>query len=86
MQRAVTSASNIHRRSLCPGSERMEAGLPDEDSEQSVEGRLLHRYAADPTADRKKLKPNQRDLLEINDRLIREVYEIVNAKFGEDCR
>lgn len=85
MDRAVTSASNIFRRSLCPGSERLEAGLPDEDSDESREGTLLHKFAADLTLDRSKLKPAQRDLLEINDRLIREVFERVTNQFGLDA-
>lgn len=80
--RPVTSASNIARRALCPGSERLEDGLTDEDSDQSLEGTLLHKYSADPTLDRKKLKPNQRDLLEINARLVREVFERVSNQFG----
>lgn len=83
--RPVTSASNIFRRFLCPGSERLEAGLPDEDSELSLDGTLLHKYAADLTLDRAKLKPAQRDLLEINDRLIREVFERVTNQFGLDA-
>lgn len=80
--RPVTSASNIARRALCPGSERLETGLPEEDTEQSIEGVLLHKHSADPTLDRKKLKPNQRDLLEINGRIVREVFERVSNQFG----
>ena len=67
--RPTTSASNLPRRELCPGSHRMEAGLPEEDSEQSREGTLLHDYAAHPEYDRAMLKPNQRDLLELADTL-----------------
>lgn len=84
MTRPTTSASNIARRALCPGSERLEAGLPDEDSDESREGTLLHKYAADRTLDRKALKPGQRDLLEINDRLVREVFQRVAEQFGEE--
>jgi hypothetical protein len=51
MSRALTSASNLFRRQLCPGSARMEEGLPDEDSEMSREGTLLHDYAANSEYD-----------------------------------
>lgn len=61
----------------------MEAGLPDEDSEQSKEGVLLHQYAAKPELDRKKLKRPHRDLLENNDKALREVFERVSAQFGD---
>lgn len=42
MNRPTTSASNIERRSLCPGSALLERGLADEDTEYSEEGNLLH--------------------------------------------
>lgn len=42
MKRAVTSASNIFRRKLCPGSGRMEAEFAEKDSEASSEGTMLH--------------------------------------------
>ena len=61
--RAATSASNLFRRALCPGSERLEEGLPDEDSPESREGTLLHEYDANPQLDRSVLTPDQRDLL-----------------------
>src|SRR5215472_8855542 len=66
MTRATTSASNLFRRALCPGSERMEKGLPDEDSDESREGTLLHHYDAHPELDRGSLKPEQRDLLHLS--------------------
>lgn len=68
-----TSASGLGRRYLCPGSARMEAGLPDEESEFGREATLLHRYATDPALDRAFLKPNQRDLLSRADELLAEV-------------
>lgn len=82
MERAVTSASNIFRRYLCPGSERLEAGLPEEDSEEAKEGTLLHKHDADPALERKKLKPNQRDLLEISEKLRHEVLNRTIEQFG----
>jgi len=80
--RAITSASNIARRALCPGSERMEAGLPDEDSQQAKEGELLHAYAANPKLDRSFLKPNQRDLLDISEKCDDMIFERVKEQFG----
>ena len=57
----------------------MEYGLPDEDSDQSREGTLLHDYMAHPEYDRSMLSPNQRDLLERNDTLIRILSERVSG-------
>lgn len=37
-----TSASNVHRRVRCPGSASAEEGLPEQESEWSEEGTLLH--------------------------------------------
>ena len=69
MTRAVTSASNLFRRALCPGSEKMEAGIPEQDSDDSREGRLLHRYDANPEFDRSTLTTDQRDILKISEKL-----------------
>lgn len=66
MIRELTSASNLHRRKACPGSARLEAGLPDEDNDQSREGTLLHGFDANPELDRKSLKPYHQDLLKIS--------------------
>lgn len=82
MLRATTSASNIFRRQLCPGSERMEHGLPDEDSAQSIEGTLLHQYDANPSLDRAVLKPGQQDLLRISAELDDFVFSRVSEQFG----
>lgn len=62
--RPTTSASNIFRRALCPGSERLEEGCPEEDSPFAQEGDLLHEFAADPARDPAILKSDQRDLLQ----------------------
>lgn len=43
MKRATTSASNLFRRKLCPGSARLEEGLAEEESEFSEEGTMLHK-------------------------------------------
>lgn len=81
--RAVTSASNIFRRELCEGSERMETGLPEENSEQSEEGRILHKHAEKPEIDRSKLTQNQRDLLNYNEQAVKEVFRRIELEFGE---
>lgn len=82
MNRPVTSASNLRRRELCPGSERMEYGLPEEDSEESREGMLLHDYDARPEYDRSVLRPDLRDLLERNDALKRTIGERLAGVVG----
>lgn len=51
IQRAVTSASNLFRRKLCPGSARQEARYGQEDSEYSAEGTLLHAAYMRPIGD-----------------------------------
>ncbi len=79
MSRPITSASNLHRRALCAGSARMEQGLPEDDSEISREGVLLHNHAAHPELDRSFLKPNQRDLLERNDVLVKQIIDRVEG-------
>jgi hypothetical protein len=79
-RRPTTTASNLFRRALCPGSARLEAGLPDEESEESREGTLLHDYFAHPEYDRAMLKPNQRDLLELADTLTKTVIDRVELE------
>lgn len=59
MQRALTSASNIFRRKLCPGSANQEAGLPDTKSTASTEGDLLHSYFLAEGLDRSPLTEDQ---------------------------
>lgn len=80
--RPTTTASNLFRRALCPGSARLEAGLPDEESEQSHEGTLLHEYAAHPEYDRAMLKSNQRNLLTSADELTKTVIDRVESENG----
>jgi uncharacterized protein DUF2800 len=61
----------------------MEEGLPDEDSEMSREGQLLHDYAAHPEYDRRMLKPNQKDLVDSSD----DLAAIVISQIEKDhCR
>lgn len=64
MTRSTTSASNIFRRELCPGSHAAEEAFPEEsDSEYSIEGTSLHDLAANPDKDRSDLTGDQRDIL-----------------------
>jgi hypothetical protein len=71
--RAITTPSNLRRRELCPGSARMEAGLPDDDSLDARSGRLFHSYWANPNFVREFLKQDEQDLLELTDRLMSDV-------------
>lgn len=65
--RPTTSASNLHRRKLCPGSEHAEAPYhgdgalahEDDSSEESREGDMLHELAADPRLPREHLNAEQ---------------------------
>jgi Protein of unknown function (DUF2800) len=82
--RAVTSASNLFRRALCPGSARLEAGLPDEETEYTREGTLLHDYSIHPEYDRAFLRPVQRDLLELAESLRATVIERVGLHSSPD--
>lgn len=62
----------------------METDLPETDSEESNEGTLLHKHAANPQLDRKKLKRSHRDLLEINEKTVRTVFERISQQFGDE--
>lgn len=64
--RALNSASSLMRRKLCPGSALAEAGLPNEKTEFSAEGDLLHWHDEHPEADRTKLTHEQRGALDRN--------------------
>lgn len=64
--RALNSASNLHRRQLCPGSAAAEDGLPEESNDASAEGTLLHHHDASPDLSRDSLTQKQRDILDRN--------------------
>lgn len=83
MNRATTSASNLFRRALCPGSAKLEEGLPEEESLESREGQLLHDYAAHPEYDRRVLKPQQQDLLALGDELVAQVIQTVRPNLKD---
>lgn len=63
--RPTTSSSNIFRRELCPGSHAAEDGLPEDDSEEAIEGTMLHALSI-PGAmlAAAALTPEQHDILE----------------------
>jgi hypothetical protein len=53
MTRPSTSASNLHRRSACPGSANAESKFPQEpDNEDSAEGNHVHKLLANPSVER----------------------------------
>lgn len=85
--RAITSASNLHRRERCPGSARMEAGLAEEDTAEAREGTLLHKLdcAAGTVASSMTdgLLPDEISwMLDRSARLDAEVLESVREHFG----
>jgi hypothetical protein len=51
----------------------MEMGLPDDDSHDARVGRLFHRYWTNPNLDRTFLTDDERDILDLSDRLLRDV-------------
>jgi len=79
MKAVMPRASNMHRHLRCPGSFWAEFGLPDEDSEWSLEGTELHRLAGEPSLDRSHLEPAQMDLVEraiqLQDEVLVAVYK-----------
>lgn len=77
-----TTPSSLRRRYLCPGSGRLEANLPDEESDDAQRGRLLHKYWTNPEYDRAFLSNYDRDLLATTDRLIEEV--LARLTFPDD--
>lgn len=80
--RHVTSASNLARRAACPGSERLEAGLPDEETEEAKIGTLLHQYDANPKLDRSFLSQRNRELLRIAEICDEKVFARVREQFS----
>jgi CRISPR/Cas system-associated exonuclease Cas4 (RecB family) len=58
---------------LCPGSARIEAGQHEDESKDARLGKLLHHFWARPEIDRAFLTNDQRDLLELSDRLMDDV-------------
>lgn len=82
--RYTTSASNIFRRKLCPGSERMEAKYGDSQSNEAREGTLLHNYDAEKTLIPDGLPPDVRWIYDRGKRLEEETVKKALAKMGVD--
>jgi Protein of unknown function (DUF2800) len=78
VDRALTTPSNLRRRKLCPGSARLEKGLPDLDTDDARRGRLFHRYWTNPNYERALLTPDERDLLARSDQLHADVVGVLN--------
>lgn len=77
MTRSLTSPSNLERRAACPGSARLEEGLPDEQTAESREGADLHSFKAHPEYDRTLLSPAFRELLGRADELDQQIFATV---------
>lgn len=84
MIRSTFSASNLHRRSLCPGSQAMEEDLPEVRTKYSDEGTLLHRHLADPSLPTDGLAPDQITLLEQARALEQEFLDTVTRQHNLD--
>lgn len=80
--RNITSASNLHRRELCPGSEREEAKYRDEpESAEAREGIVLHNYRAeDGTLDHEALPYDVRWLYERAEALEERAINLAKSK------
>lgn len=78
--RSLTSASNIDRRENCAGSAYAESLFePEEDSEYSAEGTLLHAHSADPAKPRDELTSEQREVLDIAARTDTEIIAALHS-------
>lgn len=81
--RATTSASNIHRRKLCPGSHNAEASVIDDSSSAPAdEGKLLHPFAQNPALKRDHLTDKQIALLQKADTATRSLLIDAQSTFG----
>jgi hypothetical protein len=60
----------------------LEEGLPEEDSEQSREGVLLHDYAAHPEYARAFLSDERRRLLDLSDTLVKTVIDQIENQYN----
>jgi hypothetical protein len=86
MQRELTSASNLSRRELCPGSAAAESVFPEsKDSEASSEGTLLHLIDAGEESNTP-LSGEQREVLIAASRGDEEIFRSVcaSAEISED--
>jgi hypothetical protein len=70
-------ASSLDRASACPGSENMQRGLPDEESDEAREGTELHHFKARPELQRGVLPRALQDLLRKADELDEALFQAV---------
>jgi hypothetical protein len=83
--RALSSASNIYRRKLCPGSETAEDGLPDFylNNPAAIRGTLLHHKEEDESESRDELKAAEIRALDKNRRMTERFLETVLANYPD---
>jgi len=84
--RPVTSASNLFRRKLCPGSAKLEADAPEETSEEANEGSMLHdQMTLLPSVGKTCLNPDQQWCINFcrgeAARLVAKVFGVNKPKF-----
>jgi len=70
-------ASDTDSYALCKRKAQMEEGIPDEDTQESREGTMLHTFMAHPEYERRVLGDKQQDLLHLADDLEEQVFDIV---------
>lgn len=75
MLRTAFSPSNLARRVACPGSLKMEEGLPESDSPEASEGTELHRLIADPKLSRDHLDSEQLQTLEATEQMEQQFFD-----------
>jgi hypothetical protein len=73
-------ASSGYQYLLCPGSKRMQEGLPEIQTTESVQGTRLHAYKANPEWRRELLVQSEQDLLRLADRLERQIFETIGLQ------
>lgn len=79
--RDTTSASNLFRRKLCPGSHHAEEGIIDEAGDAADEGTLLHPFACNPKLKRDHLTEEQRRILKKADFSTRDFLVAAEREF-----
>ena len=83
MERLTTSASNLFRRALCPGSAAAEESFPPEESSDAAEGTMLHELDASPEKiPNTTLTPEQLETLATAKRIDEEILTLARGSFG----
>src|SRR5437879_3498634 len=75
IQRTASSPSNVHRRVACPGSLKMEEGLPETTSTEAEEGFSLHNLIANPNLSRDHLDAEQLQTLEAAEQMEQQFFD-----------